>query len=645
VLAALFFIALSVLMTWPLATALDRAVADPGDPFINTWILDWDWYATLHQPLSLFQGNAFYPAKDSLAFSENLYGIAIFLAPIRALGASPLFAHNFAILLGFAFSGFGAWVLGWTLTRSAIGAAAAGIFYAYVPFRFTHLPHVQHVWSGWLPLMLAALIAYARKPSWRNAAFFGAAFLFNGLSNIHWLLFGTFAVACSIPIALRAWRDAARLLAATAIAAALLTPFLLPYQEVAKLYGMKRTWHEAKEFSAAPRDWLNAGKANRVYARFSDLDVNPERWLFPGALSILFSIAGLVAARRDRRTLAIACVWIILGVLGSFGLYTFFHRFLFTYVPGFRAIRVPARWANVAYAGMSMLIAFAVARLKPSVAIVVAALFIVELHAAPIRWYCTSPNVPPVNRWLATQDARVVELPLGEGPSEYYAMLHATAHHRPMVNGISGFTPPELGKLIELARPPIGDAFVTELRRIGVDTIVIHIDQFPDRAWLASELARGRLFFVRHFTNPTAIEGNWVFSTRGGAGITADVATMLRHGYVANDDTFGLIDYPNSSKPLGHHEVFYGWALSPYGIRAVDFLFDNGRVRIPAKLEEDRSLSAGMPFYPRTTHPRYAALFESRPKGVRPVTDVQVEIVDGRGVKTLLEGRFISWND
>ena len=52
VLAALFFIALSVLMTWPLATALDRAVAYPGDPFINTWILDWDWYATLHQPLS-----------------------------------------------------------------------------------------------------------------------------------------------------------------------------------------------------------------------------------------------------------------------------------------------------------------------------------------------------------------------------------------------------------------------------------------------------------------------------------------------------------------------------------------------------------------------------------------------------------------
>jgi hypothetical protein len=647
-LAAIVFIALSVLMTWPLATALDRAVAYPGDPFINTWILDWDWYATLHQPLSLFQGTAFYPAKDSLAFSENLYGIAVFLAPVRALGASPLFAHNLAILLGFAFSGFGAYILGYTVTRSAIAGVVAGIFYAFVPFRFTHLPHVQHVWSGWLPLLLAALIAYGKKPSWRNASLFGVAFLFNGLSNIHWLLFGTFAIACSIPVALRAWRDAVRLIVAGAVAIALLTPFLLPYREVASLYGMKRSWHEAKEFSAAPRDWLQPGITNRLYARFADTKVNAERWLFPGALSILFSIAGLIEARRNRRTLAIALIWIALGVLGSLGTNTFFHRFLFTHVPGFRAIRVPARWANIAYAGISMLVAFTVAwmsRNRRWVGAVAAGLFLVELHAAPIRWYCTSPNVPPVNRWLARQDVRIVELPLDVGPSEYYAMLHATAHHRPMANGISGFTPPELGKLIELARTPIGDGFVDDLRRIGVDTIVVHADLFPDREWLRRELARGRLFFVRRFTNPIAIDGDWVFSTRGGASMTSDLATMLRQGYTANDDTFGLLDYPNSDKPLGYHEVFTGWALSPYGIRSVDFLFDNGRVRMPAKFQEDRGLSGGMPFYPQTPRPRYVALFEQRPKGVRRVTDVQVEIVDGRGVKTFLEGRFIIWND
>src|SRR2546423_165032 len=136
--AAALFAALALLMTWPLARNLRTAVAYPGDPYINAWILDWDWYATLHQPLHLFQANAFYPAKDSLAFSENLYGIALLLFPLRALGIGPLTAHNAAVLLGFAFSGFAAFLLGRMISGSAPAGIAAGIFYAFVPFRFTH---------------------------------------------------------------------------------------------------------------------------------------------------------------------------------------------------------------------------------------------------------------------------------------------------------------------------------------------------------------------------------------------------------------------------------------------------------------------------------------------------------------------------
>lgn len=620
-------------MTWPLAVTLDRAVANPGDPFINTWILDWDWYATLHQPLSLFQANAFYPSKDSLAYSENLYGVAVFLAPFRALGATPLVAHNLAILLGFAFSGFGAYVLGCTIARSALAGVAAGIFYAFVPWRFTQLPHVQHVWSGWLPLLLATLIAYGRRPSWRSAAWFGIAFLFNGLSNIHWLLFGTLAIACSIPIAGRI-AGATRLVAAGAIAAALLVPFLIPYARLAREQGMRRSRQEAEHFSARPGDWLNPGTANRVYARFADTSVDAERWLFPGVLSIILSTAGIFAARYDRRTLAIALIWLILGVAGSFGTIAFFHS----------AIRVPARWANVAYVGMSMLIAMAVAK-RRNIAIVTAALFVIELHAAPILWYCTSPNIPPVARWLATQQTRIIELPFDAGASDARIMLDATAHHRPMVNGSAGFMTPERARLREFATPPVRDELIDELKRIGVETIIVHLDQFSDRDWIGRELANRRLFFVRRFTHPTAIEGDWVFSTRAGASMTHDLQTMLHHGYVPQDDTFGLLDAPSSDRALGPHEVFYGWALSPYGIRSVDFLLNNGRVRVPAKLEEFPGLSKGMPFYPATTKPRFAALFEQRPKGVPRNTDVQVEIVDGRGAKTFLEGRFIRWNE
>src|SRR5947209_2972014 len=219
--AAILFAALAVAMTWPLAPNLTRAVANPGDPFINVWVLDWDWYATLHQPLHLFDANAFYPAKLTLAYSDHLYGIALLLFPLRALGADALTAHNLGILLAFAFSGFAAFLLVRMLTGSAMAGLAAGIFYAFVPFRFTHLGHVHFIFAGWLPTLVAALLHYARRPSWGRAALFGVAFLMNGLSNTHWLIFGSTAAALALPLAVRQPRDWMRIAAATAVALAL----------------------------------------------------------------------------------------------------------------------------------------------------------------------------------------------------------------------------------------------------------------------------------------------------------------------------------------------------------------------------------------------------------------------------------------
>src|SRR5512142_456087 len=116
--AAAIFIVLAIAMTWPLAPRIATAITDPTDPFINTWILDWDHYATFHRPLTLFDANTFYPEHDTLAYSENLYGIAMLLMPFLALGLAPVTAYNLAMLAGFAFCGFAAYLLGFRLTGS-----------------------------------------------------------------------------------------------------------------------------------------------------------------------------------------------------------------------------------------------------------------------------------------------------------------------------------------------------------------------------------------------------------------------------------------------------------------------------------------------------------------------------------------------
>ena len=71
----------------------------------------------------------------------------------------------------------------------------------------------------------------------------------------------------------------------------------------------------------------------------------------------------------------------------------------------------------------------------------------------------------------------------------------------------------------------------------------------------------------------------------------------------------------------------------------------NGRVRITPFLFDDPALRRRFPWYDATTKPRFQLGIERRPEGVGERTDLQVEIVDGRGRRVLLEDRFFVWPD
>jgi hypothetical protein len=628
--AALLFIALSVAFTWPLAPNLDRAVADPGDPLINIWILDWDWWATLHQPLSLFHANVFYPARYTLALSENLYGVAVLLFPLRALGVGPVAAYNVAMLAGFAFCGFAAYLLGFRLTRSFEAGMAAGVFYAFVPFRFVHLSHVQHVWGGWLPLLLVALLAYHERPSWRRAWLLAAVFAMNGLTNIHYLLFGALAIAVTAALLIpRAhWRP---LLVTMFVAVLALLPFLYPYTQV----GMQRSAEEVLRYSAMPMDWLPGA-------------TDSEKKLWPGALAVLVSALALFV--RPRAKVGLALLWIAIGFMGSLGLHFVFHELLFGAVPGFRAIRAPARWAVIAYVGMAILIALFTKTVEdrrsrlsgqaglPALHWIVPAAFAVALWSAPVRWFLLDPETPPVYRWLARQQvSAIVELPMDTLSSEYEYMLHATAHHQRMVNGVSGFSPPLRD---ELSRLQHTDAF---LDKAPVELVIVHSDRYGGetavqmRDWVHRELERGRLRYVARFDAKTGAD--WVFSTRGGKGPRPhDLDVFLYGGPTCIQSVAGALVYPPGGQPYRGRAELYGWAFSPHGIAKVDFWFENRRVRYPARLTplHDRRC-------PGPPAVRFERVFPSRPEDVRETTDVQVEVTDRRGQTAVFESRWISW--
>jgi hypothetical protein len=309
--AAVFalFLLLSIVLTWPLAIRLDTAVSDLGDPLLVTWILDWTSHALLHQPLSLFQAPMYHPAPLTLAYSEHLTGIALFVLPFHVAGLEPIAVYNIAMLLSFALSGYGAFVLARMVTpRTSVpsfsASLIAGIFFAFVSFKFDHLAHLQNIASGWLPLILAGMIAYWREPSRRNAGLFAAAFVMNGLTNVYYLLFVSVAIAFTVLFLLTAAprRDRAfwlRAFGALAIAGLVLLPFLLPYRAVSKMYNLKREVHEV--FTTGWRAWLVTTNRNWLYGRLgtgTEWQVT-ENQLFPGLLALFLTGAAIVLSPRQ----------------------------------------------------------------------------------------------------------------------------------------------------------------------------------------------------------------------------------------------------------------------------------------------------------------------------------------------------------
>ena len=127
--------------------SLDDAMTDIWDAKLNAWILQWDFHQTFHDPLQLFELNFFYPARDVLAFSENLWGVSLFGFPLLAAGASPLANYNVLLLLGMFLSALGGLGAGARRDRrpDRLGRRRPRLRVPAVALR--QLPHLQFQWA------------------------------------------------------------------------------------------------------------------------------------------------------------------------------------------------------------------------------------------------------------------------------------------------------------------------------------------------------------------------------------------------------------------------------------------------------------------------------------------------------------------
>ena len=297
-LAFLLYVALTVVMTWPLARGLTRDIpGDFGDPLFTSWVLSWD---ATHLGRGWWSANVFAPQPLALAYSEHFLPQALQVLPIYATTKNPILCYNLLFLSTFALAGLGMFLLGRELTGSATAGLVAGLAFAFAPYRIANIPHLQVLSSAWMPFVLFGLHRHFATGRLRPLAGAAAAWLVQNLSCGYYLLFFTPVVILYIAWELTRrglWSDGRALihvaLAVASVVAATI-PFLLPYLELRRLGFSPRSLTETRRFSADVYAYFTADPNLRLWGSVAQAWPKAEGLLFPGLTIAALAIAGAV---------------------------------------------------------------------------------------------------------------------------------------------------------------------------------------------------------------------------------------------------------------------------------------------------------------------------------------------------------------
>ena len=298
--ALLFYALLTIAYTWPVATGLDHLVPhDLGDPMLSTWTL---WWNARFVPFSdrWWEGLAFYPARDTLAFSDHRVGLGWIASPIIWLGGAPLAAHNLAFLLSFFLSAAAAYALCYSLTKSVAAALIGGLAFGFNPYRGAHLPHLELLSSYWLPLVLLALHQWSSTLRGRWLALTSGALVMQALtSGYYFVFFGVLLALWLIWFTPRRLPLAQYLGLGVALGVPVLlaAPIFLRYRQAHQAMGLSRRMEEIETYSA---DLTGLLTTPRQLALLSSPDSwwRPEGELWPGAIALVLIAAAIWAGRR-----------------------------------------------------------------------------------------------------------------------------------------------------------------------------------------------------------------------------------------------------------------------------------------------------------------------------------------------------------
>jgi hypothetical protein len=519
--AFFFFLGLSILMTWPVFSRMATDLPGrPGDPEYETWILSWVSHKFVTGPSGLFDTNAFYPVKNSLAFSDHLLGMACSLfGPVYLASGNPVLAYNFTFLATFVLAGFGFWLLAFDLTGSFWAGLLAGLAFAFPPFRFQHITHMHLQSIFWIPYILIALFRYVRGGRLAWLFLFFAFYLFQITSTYYYAFYVTFVLAWAFIAALLLKREKGKTkrlfiaLGASFLAVLLLALLSIPYFQVSREHGFKRTIHENTEYSSDPAEYITPSWESLLYGNLRSslpwAQAFPERYgFFPGFAILALAAIGLLRRhelqtaesqepprRPDFPYRLFAFGLLAGGIIFSLGPYLVWagkttsiplpFRLLYWAVPGFHSTRCPDRMVSIAIVGLAVLVGLGAAfvlkkirsrgrMLEPAATCFLILFMLLELGIPRIPMFDapSGDRIPAVYRWVASTPKNSVFI---EYPSnDFRAMYFSIFHWRRIANGWGGFVPRDTRYFHTLLRFFPAQASIQGFRDYGIEYVLVH---------------------------------------------------------------------------------------------------------------------------------------------------------------------------
>lgn len=140
-----------------------RIPGDLGDARFNMYLLEHAYQFTSGQWTEYWNAGFFFPALETIAYSDNLLGASPIYSFARMIGWSREGAFQFWILVVTILNFIAAYLLFFRMSRTAVGSALGAFVYAFSLVLFSQMYHVQTMPRFAIPLMLLFFYNFHKK--------------------------------------------------------------------------------------------------------------------------------------------------------------------------------------------------------------------------------------------------------------------------------------------------------------------------------------------------------------------------------------------------------------------------------------------------------------------------------------------------